>query len=259
MRTLRDGRRSRAFDNAGPRSACAPCAMDVVPWTQHPLEGRTRRRRKPSNPTRCCSFSCPFPDRARSTTLATSALDAVDDFLSATCACHVLSADLRVNFHPRDASATSRPVFRAQGSMTSWMLTDAVPPPVSAPSAKSRVGQACSMYTSLGLSLRTTRLAVAPIQPNHAGCGNSLSNIKPATVLRLRRAPCSQTSAGSLPPRVCAPRRPRRHISLDLPSRNSFVLQGRDHVTVLLLSRQSINSCSLTLPLALMISITSAD
>ena len=44
MRNLRDGRRSRAFDNAGPRSACAPCAMDVVPWTQHPLEGRTRRR-----------------------------------------------------------------------------------------------------------------------------------------------------------------------------------------------------------------------
>ena len=47
--------------------------------------------------------------------------------------------------------------------------------------------------------------------------------------------------------------------SLDFSSRNSFVLQGRDHVTVLLLSRQSINSCSLTLPLALMISITSAD
>ena len=43
-RNLRDGRRSRAFDNAGPRSACAPCAMDVVSWTQHPLEGRTRRR-----------------------------------------------------------------------------------------------------------------------------------------------------------------------------------------------------------------------
>ena len=86
----------------------------------------------------------------------------------------------------------------------SWMLTDAVPPPVSVPSAKSRAGQASSMYTSLGLSLRTTRLAVAPIQPNHAGCGNSLSNIKPATVLRLRRAPCSQTSAGSAAPtRVC--------------------------------------------------------
>ena len=78
-------------------------------------------------------------------------------------------------------------------------------PPVSAPSAKSRAGQACSMYTSLGLSLRTTRLAVAPIQPNRAGCGNSLSNIKPATVLRLRRAPCSQTSAGSAAPtRVCS-------------------------------------------------------
>ena len=99
---------------------------------------------------------------------------------------------------------------------SSWMLTDAVPPPVSAPSAKSRAGQACSMYTSLGLSLGKTRLAVAPIQPNHAGCGNSLSNIKPATVLRLRRAPCSQTSAGSAAPTfACAPRRPRRHISLD--------------------------------------------
>ena len=106
MRTLRDGRRSLDAASArGPDSSS---------------------KRKPSNPTRCCSFSCPFPDRARSTTLATSALDAVDDFLSATCACHVLSADLRVNFHPRDASATSRPVFRAQGSMTSWILTDAV-------------------------------------------------------------------------------------------------------------------------------------
>ena len=132
-------------------------------------------------------------------------------------------------------------------------------PPVSAPSAKSRAGQACSMYTSLGLSLGKTRLAVAPIQPNHAGCGNSLSNIKPATVLRLRRAPCSQTSAGSAAPtRVCSSPASPSYFSR-LPSRNSFVLQGRDHVTVLLLSRQSINSCSLTLPLALMISITSAN
>ena len=105
MRTLRDGRRSLDAASArGPDSSS---------------------KRKPSNPW-CCSFSCAFPDRARSTTLATSALDAVDDFLSTTCACHVLSADLRVNFHPRDASATSRPVFRAQGSMTSWMLTDAM-------------------------------------------------------------------------------------------------------------------------------------
>ena len=128
----------------------------------------------------------------------------------------------------------------------SWMLTDAVPPPVSAPSAKSRAGQASSMYTFLGLSLGTTRLAVAPIQPNHAGCGNSLSNIKPATVLRLRRAPCSQTSAGSAAPtRVCSSPASPSYFSR-LPSRNSFVLQGRDHVTVLLLSRQSINSCSLT-------------
>ena len=201
MRTLRDGRRSLDAASArGPDSSS---------------------KRKPSNPTRCCSFSWPFPDRARSTTLATSALDAVDDFLSATCACHVLSADLRVNFHPRDASATSRPVFRAQGSMTSWKLTDAVPPPVSAPPAKSRVGQACSMYTSFGLSLGTTRLAVAPIQPNHAGCGNSLSNIKPATVLRLRRAPCSQTSAGSAAPtRVCSSPASPSYFSR-LPSRNS--------------------------------------
>ena len=117
---------------------------------------------------------------------------------------------------------------------------------MSAPSAKSRAGQACSMYTSLGLSLGTTRLAVAPIQPNHAGCGNSLSNIKPATVLRLRRAPCSQTSAGSnAPTRVCSSPASRSYFSR-LLSRNSFVLQGRDRVTVLLLSRQSINSCSLT-------------
>ena len=131
--------------------------------------------------------------------------------------------------------------------------------PVSAPSAKSRAGQASSMYMSLGLSLGKTRLAVAPIQPNHAGCGNSLSNIKPATVQRLRRAPCSQTSAGSAAPaRVCSSPASPSYFSR-LPSRNSFVLQGRDHVTVLLLSRQSINSCSLTLPLALMISITSAD
>ena len=132
--------------------------------------------------------------------------------------------------------------------------------PVSAPSAKSRAGQASSMYTFLGLSLGTTRLAAAPIQPNHAGCGNSLSNIKPATVLRLRRAPCSQTSAGSAAPtRVCSSPASPSYFSRLPPSRNSFVLQGRDHVTVLLLSRQSINSCSLTLPLALMISITSAD
>ena len=55
MRNLRDGRRSHAFDNAGSRSACATCAMDVVPWTQRPLESRTRRQRKPSNPTRCLS------------------------------------------------------------------------------------------------------------------------------------------------------------------------------------------------------------
>jgi hypothetical protein len=129
--------RSRAFGNAVSPSACATCAMDVVPvrliMQVHALHAQLARwarsldtasarepdsssKRKPSNPTRCCSFSCPFPDRARSTTLATSALDAVDDFLSATCACHVLSADLRVNFLPRDASATSRPVFRAQGS-----------------------------------------------------------------------------------------------------------------------------------------------
>ena len=53
MRNLRDGRRSHAFDNAGSRSACATCARDVVPWTQRPLESRTRRQRKPSNPTRC--------------------------------------------------------------------------------------------------------------------------------------------------------------------------------------------------------------
>ena len=30
-RNLRDSARSRAFDNAGSRSACATCAMDVVP------------------------------------------------------------------------------------------------------------------------------------------------------------------------------------------------------------------------------------
>ena len=59
MRTLRDGRRSLDAASArGPDSSS---------------------KRKPSNPTRCCSLSCPFPDRARSTTLATSALDAVDD------------------------------------------------------------------------------------------------------------------------------------------------------------------------------------
>ena len=31
----------------------ATCAMDFVPRTQRPLESRTRRQRKPSNPTRC--------------------------------------------------------------------------------------------------------------------------------------------------------------------------------------------------------------
>ena len=77
------------------------------------------------------------------------------------------------------------------------------------------------------------------------------------TRCRPHRAP--KPRLAQLRPRVCAARRPRRHIFLDFSSRNSFVLQGRDHVTVLLLSRQSINSCSLTLPLALMISITSAD
>ena len=135
--------------------------------------------------------------------------------LSATCACHVLSADLRVNFHPRDASATSRPVLRAQGSMTSWMLTDAVSSDRVSSFSKVARRSGLQHVHVLGLSLGTTRLAAAPIQPNHAGCGNSLSNIKPATVLRLRRAPCSQTSAGSLRPRVCAPRRHLRHISLD--------------------------------------------
>ena len=55
MRNLRDGRRSHAFDNAGSRSACATCAMDIVPWTQRLLESWTRRQRKPSNPTRCLS------------------------------------------------------------------------------------------------------------------------------------------------------------------------------------------------------------
>ena len=33
----------------------ATCAMDFVPRTQRPLENRTRRQRKPSNPTCCMS------------------------------------------------------------------------------------------------------------------------------------------------------------------------------------------------------------
>ena len=123
MRNLRDGRRSRAFDNAGPRSACAPCAMDVVPWTQHPLEGRTRRRsvnrqiRRGAVVSRARSLIVRDPRRSR---LRRSTRSTISSALRARATSSAL------NFHPRDASATSRPVFRAQGSMTSWMLTDAV-------------------------------------------------------------------------------------------------------------------------------------